>query len=86
MRNPEQRCGSAFEFTLRLARAENLRDDEAVDAIYEQIRRVELMDYFPAYFQRIDPDNFFPETKLLEPHEKRRLSEAVARYGLRKKA
>jgi len=80
MAEDRQTPENALEFTLRLANAPNMTDRQAEDAIYNQIERASSEDYFPWFFQIIDPDNCFSETKLLENSAKSRLSRAIQRY------
>ncbi len=70
----------ALRFGLRLANAENLSEDEVIEAIVA----VEKERDFPTFFDTLDPEQFNSETKVLPGYAKERLLSAVEQYVKRR--
>ena len=69
------------EFVLKLAEATNLSDDEAVNSIVKQIKKLEGDRNFPELLGALDPDHYHPQTKLLSEDGQQRLRSALEQYN-----
>jgi len=74
-----------LEFVLKLARADNLTDAEAEDAILMNITDAEQHKDFPHFLHIIEPSSCYPETKLLDDKARARLTRVIDKY-INKKA
>ncbi|MEI8337938.1 MAG: hypothetical protein WCF92_02200 [bacterium] len=69
-----------LSFVLKLAQAENISDEEAVEGIETTIKKTIEETGRPEFIDRIDPGTFHSETKLISDKAKNRLNIALEKY------
>ncbi len=77
-----QDLNTQLEFILKIAQAPNLTDGESVEAIASTLNDIQYEKVFNCLFDRVDPGQHFPETKLLDEKARERLSKGIEFYGV----
>lgn len=71
---------AVFEYILKLANAENIEDDEAIESIKEQLAQSIRSRDFTDMFEELNPDAYSSTTKQLGDKAKERLKAAINKF------
>ena len=71
---------SVLEFVMKLAEDEELPDEEIIEGIVANLRRIQASSSLPDILDRLDPGRFHPETKVLTDTQKARLNTALDQF------
>lgn len=76
----ESRADSTFDFILKLANDKEKPDEEIIEAIVENLKKIEQSRNLPNMIDRLAPAAHNSETKLMTEGQKVRLDKALIRW------